>query len=167
MIYTIGYSNRTLPEFLGELRKRSITQLIDVRSSPWSRNAAFNAPQIERWSERAGIMYRGYGGVLGGRSDITTDDPRYADALDEILDKAGREPIVIMCAEGDPAQCHRSWDVGASLLLRYGQIVTSILRDGRHEDLADTLARTNPSRIGVSVTKGLQNAKIMPQTMLF
>jgi uncharacterized protein (DUF488 family) len=50
MIFTIGYSNRSLPEFVGELRKRAITQIIDVRSSPWSRNAPFNASQIERWS---------------------------------------------------------------------------------------------------------------------
>lgn len=167
MIYTIGYSNRTLPEFLGELRKRGVTQLIDVRSSPWSRNTSFNAPQIERWSERAGIMYRRYGDVLGGRSEIPADDARYVNALDDVLDKAGREPIVIMCAEGDPAQCHRSWDVGASLLLRYGLIAINILRDGRHEDLTDTLARTNPNRFGASINEALQDAKIMRRTMLF
>ncbi len=167
MIYTIGYSNRTLPEFVGELRKRSITQIIDVRSSPWSRNTAFNAPQIERWSECAGIMYSRYGEILGGRSDIPTDDPRYVDTLEDILDKAGREPIVIMCAEGDPAQCHRSWDVGASLLIRYGVIAINILRDGSHEDITDTLERTNPNRLKASVREAVRERKITPQTMLF
>lgn len=167
MIFTIGYSNRTLPEFVGELGKRAITQIIDVRSSPWSRNAPFNAPQIERWSERTGIMYRRYGEILGGRSEIATDDPRYVDALDDILDKAGREPIVIMCAEGDPAQCHRSWDVGASLLVRHGVIAVSILRDGKHEDMTDTLERTNPNRLNASVREAVRERKITPQMTLF
>lgn len=70
MIWTIGYSNRSLPEFLHELGRRGITQIIDVRSSPWSRNAAFNASQIEKWSEQIGIMYRQEGLVLGGRTEM-------------------------------------------------------------------------------------------------
>jgi uncharacterized protein (DUF488 family) len=167
MIFTIGYSNRTLPEFLGELRRRQITQIIDVRSSPWSRNAAFNATQIERWSQRAGMLYRQGGEILGGMNAIPTDDPRYVDALDDILDAAGRERIVIMCAEGDPAQCHRSWDVGASLLVHYGVIGVNILRNGTNEDMTDTLQRVNPNRLGAPVREALESMKIVPQTRLF
>jgi uncharacterized protein (DUF488 family) len=145
MIFTLGYSNRTLPEFLGELDRRSITQIIDVRSSPWSRNAAFNSPQIEKWSGSHGIMFRQWGDVLGGRADIALDDPRYIERLEQIIDAARRERIAIFCAEGDPAACHRSWDIGASLLIRYGVLALSICRDGREEDIADTLARVRQS----------------------
>lgn len=145
MIFTIGTSNRTLPEFLGELDRRSITQIIDVRSSPWSRNAVFNAPQIESWSENYGIMYRRAGDVLGGRADIALDDPRYLERLDRIIEIARRERLAIFCAEGDPAACHRSYDVGASLLIRYGIVARSICRDGREEDITDSLARVRPS----------------------
>ena len=141
MLFTIGYSNRSLPEFIHELERRGITQIVDVRSSPWSRNASFNAPQIERWSERGGILYRQCGDVLGGMAAINLDDLCYLAALDGILDAASREPLVIMCAEGDPTQCHRTWDVGASLLVRHGVIARSILRDGREEDLTDTIRR--------------------------
>jgi hypothetical protein len=145
MIYTIGYSNRSLPEFLRELEKRGITQLVDVRSSPWSRNAAFNAPQIEAWASKAGIFYRQSGHVLGGRTTFQLDAPEYLAELDCITAASCREPLAIMCAEGDPAQCHRTWDVGASLLVRDGIIAKSILRDGKVEDITTTLARIHPS----------------------
>ena len=153
MIYTIGYSNRTLPEFLNELERRGISQIIDVRSSPWSRNAAFNANQIEQWSGRAGIMYRQCGEVLGGRAETALDHPDYLAALDRILDAACREPLVIMCAEGRPEDCHRTWDVGASLLVRQGVIARSILRDGTEEDLTKTIQRVPLSRIAPEIRR--------------
>lgn len=156
MIYTIGYSTRSLPEFLRELERRGITQLCDVRSSPWSRNQPFNANQIERWAERGGIFYRQEGRVLGGRTEIPLDHPDYLSALDRLLDAACREPLAIMCSEGDPAQCHRTWDVGASLLVRYGVIARSILRNGREEDLIDSLRRVPASRIAPEIRAMLE-----------
>jgi len=153
MIYTIGYSNRTLPEFLRELGRRGITQLWDVRSSPWSRNQPFNGNQIERWAERGGILYRQAGDVLGGRTEVSLCDPRYLSALDLLLTSASREPLAIMCSEGDPTQCHRTWDIGASLLVRYGVVARSILRDGREEDITDTIARTPLTRFDAEILK--------------
>lgn len=147
MIYTIGYSDRTLPQFLHELEQRRITQIIDVRSSPWSRNAAFNATQITQWSERAGILYSQEGKVLGGRAEIPLGHPDYLAALVRILDRACRERIVLMCAEGRPEDCHRSTDIAASLLARFGVIARSIGRDGSDEDVTDTLQRVSASRI--------------------
>lgn len=155
MIYSLGYSSRTLPEFLRELERRGITCLIDVRSSPWSRNAPFNANQIERWSEKAGIMFRQSGDILGATADIPLDDPAYLAALDRIINAACREPVAIMCAEGDPAQCHRTWDVGASLLVRWGIVTRSILRDGWEEDITATLRRVIPSRIKPEIRAAL------------
>lgn len=151
MIYTIGYSTRTLPEFLKELDRRRITHLVDVRSSPWSRNAPFNADQIEKWSERAAIMYRRAGHVLGGMADVALNSPEYLAALERIVDASCQEPVAIMCAEGDPAQCHRTWDVGAGLLIRWGVVARSILRNGREEDITATLRRVPPSRIGSEI----------------
>lgn len=155
MIFTIGYSTRTLPEFLKELDHRGITHLVDVRSSRWSRNAPFNAAQIERWSERASIMYRRSGDILGGMSDVPLDSPKYLSALDRIVDASCREPVAIMCAEGDPAQCHRTWDVGASLLIHWGIVARSILRNGREEDITVTLRRVIPGQIEPKIRAAL------------
>lgn len=155
MIYTIGYSTRTLPEFLRELERRGITQLWDVRSSPWSRNQPFNANQIERWAERSGILYRQYGDILGGRADIAADHPSYIAALDRVLAAASREPLAIMCSEGRPEDCHRTWDVGASILIRHGVVARSIRRDGTEEDITDTLLRVPHSRLAPEVRAAL------------
>ncbi|WP_181560740.1 MULTISPECIES: DUF488 domain-containing protein [unclassified Sphingobium] len=141
MIFSIGYSNRSLCEFLYEVERRCITQLWDVRSSPWSRNTHFNASQIERWACKAGIMYRREGEILGGMRDVCLRDPRYLEALVRLLDASGREHIAIMCAEGDPEHCHRTWDIAASLLVRWGVVVKSVRRDGRNEDSTSSLAR--------------------------
>lgn len=147
MLYSIGYSDRTLPQFLHELERRGIGQIIDVRSSPWSRNAAFNATQISQWSERAGILYRQEGKVLGGRAEIPLDHPDYLAALDRILDAASRERVVLMCAEGRPEACHRTTDIAASLLVRFGVVAKSIRRAGADEDVTDTLRRVSASRL--------------------
>jgi uncharacterized protein (DUF488 family) len=155
MIFTIGYSNRSQPEFLSELQKRQITQLWDVRSSPWSRNAAFNGPQIERWAENAGIMYRQCGDTFGGRAGISLDAAEYVSLLESLIAHARNEHLAIMCAEGEPAQCHRSWDVGASLLVRWGVVAHSILRDGREEDITTTLRRIIPSRIKPEIREAI------------
>lgn len=147
MLLSIGYSDRTLPQFLHELERRGITQIIDVRSSPWSRNAAFNATQIAQWSERAGILYRQEGKVLGGRAEIPLDHPDYLAALDRILHAACREPVALMCSEGRPEDCHRTTDIAASLLARFGIVTRSICRDGSDEDVTDTLQRVPAGRI--------------------
>lgn len=156
MIYTIGYSTRTLPEFLHELERRRISQLWDVRSSPWSRNQPFNANQIERWAERGGVLYRQEGKVLGGRAETPLDHPDYLAALDRILDAACRERIVLMCAEGRPEDCHRTTDIAASLLARFGVIVRSICRDGSEEDVTDTLQLVSAGRIDPAIRAMLE-----------
>lgn len=155
MIFTIGYSDRSLPNFVEELTRRGITQLVDVRSKPWSRNAAFNATQIERWSSREGILYRRAGEILGGQSSVAIDDPLYLDAIANILEAATREPVAVMCAEGEPERCHRTWDIGASLLLHWGVVSKSIRRDGRVEDVTASLARVRRADFNGDMLKAI------------
>jgi len=141
MIYSIGYSTRSLPEFLRELSCRGITQLWDVRSRPRSRNWPFNAPQIERWAEREGILYRQCGNVLGGHSGVPVDDPAYLNALNDIVRIGRSENLAIMCTEGDPARCHRTHKIGAELYRRHSVSVRSILRSGAEEGIEQTISR--------------------------
>lgn len=104
-------------------------------------------------------MYRFEGEVLGGNAGIALDDPCYLDALERLLAAASRERIVIMCAEGDPAQCHRTWDIGASLVARFGVQVWSVLRDGGEEDATETLRRVRPALVS-PILAGLANKQI-------
>lgn len=157
MIFTIGYSTRSLPEFLAELQKRNISQLWDVRSSPWSRNHAFNANQIERWAERAGIFYRQYGDILGGRSELSVGDPRYLEALMQLVDTGSKEAVAIMCAEGRPEDCHRTTMIAVSLFARYGVIAQSICRDGSTEMATESLRRAKVGQIPLELRTILGN----------
>lgn len=93
-----------------------------------------------------GVHYRQEGAVLGGRTEVPLDHPDYLAALDRLLDTACREALVIMCAEGRPEDCHRTWDVGASLLVRHGVVARSILRDGQEEDITETIRKVPASR---------------------
>lgn len=141
MIYSIGYSTRTLPEFLNELDRRNITQLWDVRSRPRSRNWPFNASQIEVWADKAGILYRQCGAVLGGSSGVPIDDARYTFRLEQMVRIGASENLVIMCTEGDPARCHRSYAVGLALFYQFNVSLRSILRSGSEERFEATLKR--------------------------
>jgi len=146
MLYTIGTSNRSLPEFTFELQRRGITHLVDVRSNPYSRHVWFNAPRIEIWSERYGIMYRQEGEVLGGRSEIEAGNPRYLRALKSIRDCALREQVAIFCSEGSPEHCHRCYRVGVALLTALDLTSVNILRNGDDEEIRETLKRV-PSHL--------------------
>lgn len=142
MIYTVGYSNRTLAEFTRELEKRNITQQIDVRSRPWSRNPNFNKKAIEKWSEQMGIHYCWEGEALGG------DHPErelqaIAKAISKVAKASMEENVAIMCAEGDPAKCHRTWDVSVWLLGSHEINPVSILRDGSEERASQSLLRVS------------------------
>lgn len=166
MIYTIGTSNRSLAEFMHELRRRNITQMIDVRASPYSRTPEFNAGQIVKWSARAGILYRQDGAVLGGRSPLAIDNPDFIMGLDRLLSAGKREHVAMFCAEGDPRDCHRSYHVGAALHAFYGVAVQNILRDGSTEDIRSTLHRTPPKLLDPYVGNLLKSEIGSPQGSL-
>jgi hypothetical protein len=122
---------------------------------------------IEHWAERACLYYRYEGSVLGGRSGYGVTDPEYSEALDRIVAAAGRENVAIFCAEGDPARCHRSFEVSASLLARYGLITRQICRDGTCEDATDTLRRTAPQLIPDILKDRLSEVLFAPELGLF
>lgn len=143
MIYTIGYSNRPLPEFTRELARRSITQLVDVRSRPWSRNPSYNRKAIERWSEQAGIHYRFEGATLGGDENEDRELSAIAKSVSRLAEVSTNENVAIMCAEGDPARCHRTWDVSVWLLRWHEIDPVSILRDGSEEKATQSLLRVS------------------------
>ncbi|MFN3778544.1 MAG: DUF488 family protein [Brevundimonas aurantiaca] len=163
MIFTIGTSDRTLAGFRNELEKRKIRHLVDVRSSPRSRLAHFNRSQMEQWCERSGIFYRWAGDVLGGMSESEVGDELYTVALSLIIQAGTREPLAIFCAEGDPRECHRSYEVAAALLVGFGVEAVNIRRDGSDEVITRTLAFTKPALIPECIRQEIAERLISPQ----
>ena len=143
-IYTIGHSNHTWETFSPLLIGNEIELLVDVRSRPVSRFAPFsNRSKFPGLLESIGIDYEFMGGPLGGRpTDATMYDcngkPNYRkmgsshefqDAIDHLLGMASRRRTVILCSEGDPAQCHRRLLLGPPLE-EVGCKLIHITRDG-------------------------------------
>jgi len=103
-----------------------------------------------------GIEYVWSGAILGGLSPLEVTDRAFQVPAVALADAAEDQNVAIFCAEGDPAACHRAYKVGAFLNLELGCSVTNILRSGREEAIADTLARTDERLLPPPLSKYLK-----------
>lgn len=143
-VLTVGHSDHPVTTFLALLEQAGVALVADVRSRPWSRHhPQFRRGALERTLSEAGIGYRWLGDALGGRPD----DPSLRDAagrpdhdamartaafrtgIDRCLRLARRRLTAVLCAEADPAGCHRRRLVTPALRER-GAHVRHLLRDG-------------------------------------
>lgn len=149
MVFTAGHSNGELHEFVQLLASSGIAELVDVRAYPGSRrNPQFNQDALSAALAGAEIRYRWAGKHLGGMRKASTSSPHtalppamqgyaehmqgedFAGAAQHLRRLAGRASVAIMCAERDPAHCHRS--LIADYLLAGGDSVTHLLASGEH-----------------------------------
>ncbi len=127
-IFTIGYGGRETTEFLELLARYKIELLVDVRTVPYSRYYAdFRKEALSRKLDENGIAYK-WLKSLGGRPD---DDDCFVDGklsalrceerdwyqhgIARLKALAREQRVAIMCSEKDPAHCHRSYVLGATL----------------------------------------------------
>lgn len=123
--YTVGYSGRNIHEFIQVLKDAGVLTVIDVRSVPVSRyKPDFSKNNLKNALAREGIEYV-HRPELGVPRDIRSfcigQDTRDAiwewyDAyvvpniakrnLDEFFNSM-EHPVVFMCVEYDPTECHR------------------------------------------------------------
>ncbi|HEX9359699.1 MAG TPA: DUF488 domain-containing protein [Streptosporangiaceae bacterium] len=157
-LFTIGHSNQALDHFLSLLQRHGIEAVADVRTVPWSRYVPhFNATTLGAALASQGIDYVPLGRELGGRpaGDEFYDEqghvlygrlaasPAFQDGLDRVLARARTSRIALLCAEEDPARCHRHLLIGPVLRQR-GVPVSHIRRDGHTETEADLAASDPP-----------------------
>jgi uncharacterized protein (DUF488 family) len=126
-VLTIGHSTRALDALIGLLQAHGVERLVDVRAYPRSRrHPQFNSDTLPAALAAAGIGYShlpALGGKREGRADSSNTGWRepafraYADHMDTaafaggmavLLEAAARQRVAIMCAEAQPAHCHRS-----------------------------------------------------------
>lgn len=145
-IYTVGHSNHEPDIFLQLLRLARIEILVDVRSNPNSSWAPFAKRQnLQELLKSASIKYLYMGDTLGGHpSDPECFDPQtgktdyqliqqkvsFQEGIIRLLNGCKEYRICLMCAEENPAHCHRSLLVGDALT-RNGVDVLHIRGDGR------------------------------------
>lgn len=126
-LLTVGHGNRTIEAFVALLGRHRVEILVDVRSHPVSRRYPwFDGEVLRLHLDAAGVRYHFAGRALGGRrrTPPRSMDTALADGLRGFADhmrsasfRRGAAQLVrlaqsgrtaIMCAERDPAHCHRS-----------------------------------------------------------
>ena len=129
-IYTIGHSNHRWELFLALLKGHAIETLVDVRSRPVGRWAAFaNIHALPGLMEREGVRHVFMGDSLGGKladrelydGNGTPDygkiasQPEFQKGIEELMGVTGVSRVAIMCAEEDPSGCHRALLISPAL----------------------------------------------------
>jgi len=153
-VLTIGHSTHTLEAFLELLKQHDVSAVADVRSVPYSRfNPQYNREPFAEALEAKGIRYVYLGSDLGGRSEDPScyEDGRirydrvaatesFRGGLARVVHGATRYRVVLMCAEKEPLECHRTLLVSRALHER-GIDVAHIHSDGRLETHGEAMDR--------------------------
>lgn len=147
-VYTIGYTGfrGKVVEFIKTLHSYSISLVVDVRSTPYSRQCPeYDKEFLSLALKGAGIYYRNYAREFGARQE----DPQYCLPSYDYLDfeKYAKAPaflegveklmnsiekgytFALMCAEKHPVNCHRSILISRTFYER-GCKVVHIMPDG-------------------------------------
>ena len=130
-IYTIGYGNRSIDDFVGLLQGYHIKFLVDIRSQPFSRfNPDYSKEALEKHLKQNSIRYIFMGENLGGRPKdsscyvngkvdytIVREKPFYQIGI-SYLHTAWEKQLLIalMCSEAKPQECHRTKLIGNTLV---------------------------------------------------
>ena len=164
-IFTIGHSRHPEGRFLGLLGQHRIEVLADVRSQPVSRfSPHFSRKALERALAGAGIRYLFLGDALGGRpkprecygDDGQVDYDRveqqdfYQRGIERLLESAASSRVCVMCAEEDPARCHRRLLI-ARTLVRRGLEVRHIRKSGDLDLEEELRAEAGPAQLSLLV----------------
>jgi uncharacterized protein (DUF488 family) len=152
IVYTIGHGNRSIEDLVATLAAAGVGRLVDVRAYPRSRrHPHFGYGPIGASLAAARIGYDWWGKALGGMRR-GADEARHPGlrepalrayaaymqsvlfrrAAEEGMAQAERETLCLMCAERDPAQCHRSL-ISDWIVLHGGRVIHLMGSDDMRE----------------------------------
>lgn len=124
-IFTIGYEQTTMGDFLAALKAAGVEQVIDVRAVPLSRRPGFSKNVLAASLAEAGIGYvhlkalgtpkegrdaakKGDRVTLGRVYDVQLGLPEAQAEAAKMRALAAERPSALLCYERDPACCHRT-----------------------------------------------------------
>ena len=114
------------------LQESGVEAILDVRAYPVSRrHPQFSRDSLAASLADAGIAYEWHGKALGGYRKVPYPEhmktPPFREAAAALA--ARKDRACILCAESNPAECHRSHI--ADWLVRHGREVVHLLAPGR------------------------------------
>ena len=152
MLFTIGYTAFQVNAFIDTLEKNNIKALIDVRSTPYSEHYPdYNRENLECMLAARKIQYKNFSLEFGARQtekayfsragyldfELFTESERFKQGYNKVADALARgHNIALMCAEKDPATCHRTIMI-SRIFHQNENAVTHILADGKTESQDD------------------------------
>ncbi len=121
-IYTIGYSAFDINEFISTLKTYGVTAVSDVRSSPYSKfKPEYNKEYLSKKLKENNIQYVFLGDYLGARFkektvyingtvnfELASKLDSFKIGTQRLVEGSKKYTIVLLCAEKDPIECHRS-----------------------------------------------------------
>lgn len=151
-IYTLGYAHHTQESFLELLKRYHINCTIDVRTMAYSRfHPQFNKEPLKVFLNIHGIiymhMYKEFG-IIREETRLNNEEgyldfnklaqlPIFKEGIQRVENGIKKGFIIcFICAEKDPADCHRSTLVGKALSKK-GYEVKHIKNDGGIETQED------------------------------
>lgn len=143
-IFTIGYSGFEIEDFIRVLKSFSVNCVIDVRSIPFSKMfSAYNREELEIKLNENDILYRNYSYEFGARqseekffSNNIFDFEKFMKSEQFLtgIEKVSKGikkgyNFVLMCAEKDPINCHRSIMVAKGFYDNQYEVIHIINKD--------------------------------------
>lgn len=169
-ILTVGHSNHTFAHFLELLDLHSVQVVVDVRSAPYSKYAKqFDYELLKTALQDSPVRYLYLGRELGGRPkqnefydeqgnvlyDRVAASPLFEEGMARLERGIRQYKVAVLCAEENPAACHRRLLVGRVLLKRRIR-VEHIRGDGRIQTEQELDAELNPDRDQLSLFSGMK-----------
>ena len=124
-IFTIGYEQTTMTDFVAALTGAGVEQVIDVRALPLSRRPGFSKNILAASLREHVIGYvhlKSLGTPKPGRDAAKKGDVKTLEAVYEVQlglpeaqvqaaqmrELAAEKPSALLCYERDPSHCHRT-----------------------------------------------------------
>src|ERR1700676_2221639 len=164
-VLTIGHSNHRIDHFLDLLKSHAVQVVVDTRSQPYSEYAShFDQKPLKKTLEAEGIRYVFLGRELGGRPegdefyddqghvlyDRVSETQLFREGLSRLETGIREYKVAMLCAEENPAACHRRLLVGR-VLLDHGIKVDHIGGAGKIQSEEEVAAEANPDRDQLSL----------------
>lgn len=151
-LVTFGHGTAGPDEIVALLHGAGVEAVVDIRTAPGSRrNPHMARRELEQWLPERGVAYRwekrlgGFRKVPPESPDVVwerdafrayagyTREPAFLEAIDAVLDEAGRVRTAVMCSESVWWRCHRRIVADFAQVAR-GVAVRHLMHDGRSMD---------------------------------
>ena len=164
-VLTIGHSNHATEYFLELLKSHGVQVVVDTRSQPYSKySTQFDQKDLKQSLSGAAIRYLYLGRELGGRPegeelydpeghvlyDRVAETRQFQEGLTRLENGIREYQVAMLCAEENPAACHRRLLIGR-VLLEHGIQVAHIRGDGRLQTEEEVAAEMDPDRDQLSL----------------